>query len=74
MRASCAKRRTGGGWGAEPGKTAIEADFAGTHTGEFTGIAATGRAARVSQPGLARRRGDRMRGDHRGPLDSAGVI
>ena len=55
MRASCAKRRTGGGGGAEPGKAAIEADFAGTHTGEFTGIAATGRAVRVPQPGPARR-------------------
>jgi len=31
----------------EDGKAAIEADFAGTHTGEFAGIAATGRAVRV---------------------------
>ena len=31
----------------DEGKAAIEADFAGTHTGEFAGIAATGRAVRV---------------------------
>jgi predicted ester cyclase len=29
------------------GKAAIEADFAGTHTGEFGGIPATGRKVRV---------------------------
>jgi predicted ester cyclase len=31
----------------EPGKAAIEADFTGSHTGEFAGIPATGRTVRV---------------------------
>ena len=31
----------------DEGKAAIEADFAGTHTGEFAGIPPTGRAVRV---------------------------
>ena len=31
----------------DTGKAAIEADFAGTHTGEFAGIQPTGRAVRV---------------------------
>ena len=32
---------------ADTGKAAIEADFVGTHTGEFAGIAPTGRDVRV---------------------------
>ena len=32
---------------ADDGKAAIEADFVGTHTGEFAGIPATGRDVRV---------------------------
>lgn len=31
----------------DEGKAAIEADFVGTHTGEFAGIPATGRLVRV---------------------------
>jgi predicted ester cyclase len=31
----------------DTGKAAIEADFAGTHTGEFAGIQPTGRPVRV---------------------------
>jgi steroid delta-isomerase-like uncharacterized protein len=31
----------------DDGKAAIEADFTGTHTGEFAGIPATGRTVRV---------------------------
>ena len=31
----------------DDGKAAIEADFVGTHTGEFAGVQATGRAVRV---------------------------
>ena len=31
----------------EPGKAAIDADFAGTHTGEFAGMSATGKAVHV---------------------------
>ena len=31
----------------DEGKAAIEADFVGSHTGEFAGIAATGREVRV---------------------------
>ena len=44
----------------EPGKAAIEADFAGTHTGEFAGIPATGRAVRVPYSVIYVLRGDRI--------------
>jgi predicted ester cyclase len=41
-------------------KAAIEADFAGTHTGEFAGIPATGRAVRVPYSVVYDLRGDRI--------------
>lgn len=33
---------------AADGKAALEADFVGTHTGEFLGVAATGRSVKVA--------------------------
>ena len=39
-------------------KAAIEADFVGTHTGEFAGVAATGRAVRVPYTVVYDLRGD----------------
>lgn len=44
----------------DQGKAAIEADFAGTHAGEFAGIAATGRKVRVPYSVLYDLRGDRI--------------
>ena len=44
----------------EPGKAAIEADFAGTHTSEFAGIPATGRAVRVPYSVIYDLHGDRI--------------
>ena len=44
----------------DEGKAAIEADFAGTHTGEFAGIAATSRAVRVPYSVIYDLRGDRI--------------
>ena len=44
----------------DDGKAAIEADFAGTHTGEFAGIPATSRAVRVPYSVLYDLRGDRI--------------
>ena len=44
----------------DDGKAAIEADFAGTHTGEFAGIPATGRAVRVPYSVLYDLRGDKI--------------
>jgi predicted ester cyclase len=44
----------------DQGKAAIEADFAGTHTGEFPGIAATGRKVRVPYSVIYDLRGDRI--------------
>jgi predicted ester cyclase len=44
----------------DQGKAAIEADFAGTHTGEFAGIAATGREVRVPYSVIYDLRGDQI--------------
>jgi predicted ester cyclase len=44
----------------DDGKAAIEADFAGTHTGEFAGIPATGRDVRVPYSVLYDLRGDKI--------------
>src|SRR5579863_4594098 len=44
----------------EPGKAAIEADFAGTHTAEFAGIPAAGRAVRVPYSVVYDLPGDRI--------------
>ena len=44
----------------DDGKAAIEADFAGTHTGEFAGVPATGRAVRVPYSVLYDLRGDQI--------------
>jgi steroid delta-isomerase-like uncharacterized protein len=42
------------------GKAAIEADFAGTHAGEFAGIPATGRKVRVPYSVVYDLRGDQI--------------
>jgi predicted ester cyclase len=44
----------------DDGKAAIEADFAGTHTGEFAGIQPTGRAVRVPYSVVYDIRGDQI--------------
>jgi predicted ester cyclase len=44
------------------GKAAIEADFLGTHTGEFAGIQPTGRAVRVPYSVVYDLRGDKISG------------
>ena len=44
----------------EAGKAAIEADFVGTHTGEFAGIEPTGRAVRVPYSVVYDLRGDQI--------------
>jgi predicted ester cyclase len=45
---------------ADDGKAAIEADFAGTPTGEFAGIPATGREVRVPYSVVYDLRGDQI--------------
>jgi steroid delta-isomerase-like uncharacterized protein len=45
----------------DSGKAAIEADFTGTHTGEFAGIPPTGRAVRVPYSVIYDLRGDQIR-------------
>lgn len=45
---------------ADDGKAAIEADFAGTHTGEFAGLQPTGRAVRVPYSVVYDLRGDQI--------------
>ena len=44
------------------GKAAIEADFVGTHTGEFAGIQPTGRSVRVPYSVVYDLRGDKISG------------
>ena len=44
----------------DDGKAAIEADFVGTHTGEFAGIQATSRAVRVPYSVVYDLRGDQI--------------
>ena len=44
----------------DDGKAAIEADFVGTHTGEFAGIPATGRDVRVPYSVVYDLRGDKI--------------
>jgi predicted ester cyclase len=44
----------------DEGSAAIEADFVGTHSGEFGGLAATGRAVRVPYSVVYDLRGDRI--------------
>ena len=46
----------------DDGKAAIEADFVGTHTGEFAGIQPTGRAVRVPYSVVYDLRGDKISG------------
>ena len=45
---------------ADDGKAAIEADFVGTHTGEFAGIQPTGRLVRVPYSVVYDLRGDKI--------------
>jgi len=45
---------------ADDGKAAIEADFVGTHTGEFAGIQPTGRTVRVPYSVVYDLRGDHI--------------
>ena len=46
----------------DEGRAAIEADFVGTHTGEFAGIQPTGRAVRVPYSVVYDIRGDQISG------------
>ena len=44
----------------DAGKAAIEADFVGTHIGDFAGVAPTGRAVRVPYSVVYELRGDQI--------------
>ena len=46
----------------DEGKAAIEADFVGTHTGEFAGIRTTGRSVRVPYSAVYDLRGGKISG------------
>jgi predicted ester cyclase len=46
----------------DDGKAALEADFVGTHTGEFAGIPPTGRTVRVPYSVVYDLRGDKISG------------
>jgi predicted ester cyclase len=48
----------------DDGKAAIEADFVGTHTGEFAGIQPTGRLVRVPYSVVYDLRGDQLLTGH----------
>jgi SnoaL-like polyketide cyclase len=56
----CSKGYSPARRGSRCSRAAIEADFVGTHSGEFGGLAATGRAVRVPYSVVYDLRGDRI--------------